>query len=47
MPKVRNFFTNISAPVPVGRKLRLLLWNNWLKLYTRRSCCGNHGQPGC
>lgn len=47
MAKVSAFFQNLSAPVPVGRKLRLLLWNSWLKLYSRRSCCGQPGQPGC
>lgn len=30
-----------------GTKLRLLLRNNWRKLRTRRSCCGNDGEPGC
>ena len=21
--------------------------NNWKKVRSRSSCCGNHGQPGC
>jgi hypothetical protein len=32
---------------PFGTKLRLLLRNNWKKLRTRSSCCGNNGEPGC
>ena len=33
--------------MPFGRKLRLLIANNLIKIKTRQSCCGNHGQPGC
>jgi hypothetical protein len=33
--------------MPLGRKLRLLITNNLIKIKTRQSCCGNHGQPGC
>ncbi len=28
-------------------KLRLYARNNWIKVRTRSSCCGNHGEPGC
>ncbi|MCH8897272.1 MAG: hypothetical protein IIC33_03140 [Chloroflexi bacterium] len=38
---------NLRQPMPLRRKLRLLLINSLLKLKTRRSCCGNFGQPGC
>ena len=33
--------------MPFGRKLRLLISNNLIKIKTRQSCRGNHGQPGC
>jgi len=38
---------NLRQPMPLGHKLYLFLRNNWLKLRTRSSCCGNHGEPGC
>jgi hypothetical protein len=38
---------NLRQPMPITRKLRLVLRNNLIKLRTRQSCCGNHGQPGC
>ncbi len=38
---------NLRQPMPLRRKLRLVLRNNWTKLRTRSSCCGNHGEPGC
>jgi len=28
-------------------KLRLYARNSWIKLRTRSSCCGHHGEPGC
>lgn len=30
-----------------GTKLRLALRNNWKKVRTRSTCCGNAGEPGC
>ena len=47
MPSLRPFFTNLSTPMPLSRKVKLMLRNNWLKLYQRRSCCGYQGEPGC
>lgn len=32
---------------PLGTKLRLVLRNNWRKLRTASTCCGNDGEPGC
>ena len=28
-------------------KVQKTLRNNWKKLRTGSSCCGNHGEPGC
>ena len=47
MPSLRAFFTNMSAPMPLTTKLRLLLRNSLTKLTHRRSCCGHPGEPGC
>jgi hypothetical protein len=38
---------NLRQPMPLGRKVKLVLRNNWTKLRTRSDCCGNHGEPGC
>jgi len=46
-PNSGAFLTNLRAPMPLRRKLRLLVSNNWLKLRRRSSCCGHPGEPGC
>lgn len=28
-------------------KLRMSVRNNFTKLRTRKTCCGNYGEPGC
>jgi hypothetical protein len=38
---------NLRQPMPLGRKLELIVRNNWLKIQTRSDCCGNYGEPGC
>lgn len=46
-PSIRDFFTNLSGPLPVSEKIRLLLRNNALKIRNRQDCCGHPGEPGC
>ena len=46
-PSLRAAFTNLQVPMPLRRKLWLVLRNNWIKLRTRQNCCGHHGEPGC
>lgn len=43
----RSFFSNLAVPMPIGRKARLLLRNNWTKLSKGQTCCGHPGEPGC
>ena len=43
----RETLENLRQPMPLRRKLRLFLRNNWTKLWTRSDCCGNYGEPGC
>jgi hypothetical protein len=38
---------NLKKTMPLGRKLRLFLRNNWIKMRAVSSCCGNYGEPGC
>ena len=50
MPELRSVratFTNLRAPMPLGRKIRLVIANNWYKIRTGSQCCGHPGQPGC
>ena len=47
MSRLGSFFTNMFQPMPVGRKLRLALRNNWLKVRRLDDCCRQPGQPGC
>lgn len=36
-----------DSDLPFWRKLRVALRNEWKKIRTRQTCCGNHGEPGC
>ena len=47
MPTVKNFFTNMSVPMPLGKKLKLVFRNNWIKVSRKQNCCGHPGEPGC
>jgi hypothetical protein len=38
---------NLRQPMSLRRKLYLFFRNNWIKIRTRSTCCGNYGEPGC
>jgi hypothetical protein len=38
---------NLRVPMPLGRKVRLVIRNTAIKAKTRQSCCGHPGEPGC
>ena len=46
-PSIRDFFTNLSAPMPFREKISLLLRNSAVKIKNRQDCCGHPGEPGC
>ena len=46
-PNVRDIVVNLAGPMPLGRKIGLVLKNNFYKLRHRRNCCGHPGEPGC
>ncbi len=46
-PNIKAFFTNLHVKMPFSKKIFLLLRNNVIKIYKRKNCCGNHGEPGC
>ena len=44
----RNFFTNWRMyDGPFLTKVGLTFRNRLKALFSRRQCCGHHGQPGC
>ena len=45
--RVRDTVANLRQPMPLRRKIRLFLRNNWIKLRTASPCCGHLGEPGC
>jgi hypothetical protein len=44
---LQETWENLRQPMPLGRKLHLILRNNWIKIRTASDCCGNYGEPGC
>lgn len=46
-PSASDTLQNLRQPMPLGRKIRLFVRNNWIKVRTRSPCCGNLGEPGC
>jgi len=46
-PNVKDVVSNISKPMPLTKKISLLLKNNTYKLLNFKSCCGHPGEPGC
>ena len=47
MPSLRSIFTNMAAPMPLHRKLWLVVRNSLSRLKNGRTCCGHPGEPGC
>ena len=47
MPSLKAYFTNMSAPMPLYRKLFLVLKNSAIRIFKRQNCCGHPGEPGC
>jgi hypothetical protein len=45
VPSLRAFFTNMSVPMPLHRKVPLVFRNNLIKIVRRQSCCGHPGGP--
>jgi hypothetical protein len=42
-----EYLENLRQPLPLARKILLVLRNNAIKARTRSTCCGNYGEPGC
>ncbi len=46
-PDIKAFARNMRVSMPFFRKLRLIVRNNALKLFSMSTCCGHSGEPGC
>jgi hypothetical protein len=46
-PDPQAFLRNLRQPMPLGRKIRLVVKNTSIKFRYRQSCCGHPGEPGC
>jgi hypothetical protein len=46
-PSLSAYLTNLEQPMPIGRKIRLLLQNISIRIAKRQDCCGHPGEPGC
>jgi hypothetical protein len=44
---VGNLVTNWQQPMPLPRKLGLLVRNVAIRGIKLQNCCGHHGEPGC
>jgi hypothetical protein len=46
-PKAGKAIANLTQPMPLHKKLFLIIANNLNKIRNRKMCCGHAGQPGC
>jgi len=46
-PGIKDFLTNVKAPMPLGKKISSLFRNNAIKIIRRQNCCGHPDEPGC
>jgi hypothetical protein len=46
-PNVNDVVSNLSVPMPLAKKISLLIKNNTYKLLNLKNCCGHPGEPGC
>ncbi|MDD5288218.1 MAG: hypothetical protein PHY28_03805 [Dehalococcoidales bacterium] len=47
MVRIKDYFTNMSVPMPLHRKLYLVFRNGMIRIRKGQGCCGHHGEPGC
>jgi len=46
-PNVKAVIDNLKKPMPLGKKISLMLKNSAIKIARFQSCCGHPGEPGC
>jgi hypothetical protein len=47
MPRISDFLTNMSVPMPLYKKVYFIFRNNFIKIGKMQNCCGHPGEPGC
>ena len=46
-PNLKSLLANLKVPMPVRKKIWLIIRNNAIKILTLKDCCGHPGEPGC
>jgi hypothetical protein len=46
-PNAESVVANLKVRMPLGKKLKLLLKNNFIKIIKLQNCCNHPGEPGC
>jgi hypothetical protein len=46
-PNAESVVANLKVQMPLGKKLKLLLRNNFIKIIKLQNCCNHPGEPGC
>jgi hypothetical protein len=46
-PSDLPFVRNLRQPMPLGRKILLVVKNEGLRVVRLKPCCGHPGEPGC
>jgi hypothetical protein len=46
-PEAESVVANLKVQMPLGKKLKLLLRNNFIKISKLQNCCNHPGEPGC
>jgi hypothetical protein len=46
-PNASAFMRNLRKPMPLPKKIGLVIRNETLKIVRLKPCCGHPGEPGC
>ena len=46
-PSPDAFRKNLAVPMPLPKKIGLVIKHGTLKIVKLKGCCGHHGEPGC
>lgn len=46
-PDVHAVLDNLKRPMPLRKKIALVIKNFFRKIIRLQSCCGHPGEPGC
>ncbi len=46
-PNAKAVIDNLKKPMPIWKKVGLIIKNSALKIVRFQNCCGHPGEPGC